>query len=399
MGTTSDSSTSWGSDTFAWLEDGQGRAHDTARNPSVLGARMAALIIDGLVLVVPVFAIAFLLSLAFPHHGFFFAKSGTSTTTTSASYTLPLPGLLLVTALSLSYFFLCEALYERTVGKRAMGLRVRSASGGSAGLNAISARTVLRLIDGVAFYLVGWLVAVLSGPRRRRIGDWAGGTAVVRDDGGLGHPPHRATWRVVIFPIGWLLAVLVGVFAFGLGTAVGEGEQAIALVQSYVKAREQGNADLACSMLTSAQQREVVAIEGGSYPSAQASRCPALILRSEPHSHLLNPGLVQLSESPLYSAYSPLGAVVVYSPHDPNLRLVAVSEGGHMKLDMRGLEKLEFVRGCSAGSRLSSVECSCTFDLARAQGALPEHGLTRTVIAALQADEARCQSDPATIPS
>ena len=120
-------------------------------------------------------------------------------------------------------------------------------------------------------------------------------------------------------------------------------------------------------MLTSAQQREIVAIETNDYPNANASQCPAFILRSEPDSHLLNPGLVQLAASPLSAQYVGPGAVVVYSSQYPSLRLVAVSEGGRLKLDMRGLEKLEFDRACSAPGELTAAECSCTFDLARAQ--------------------------------
>jgi uncharacterized RDD family membrane protein YckC len=146
---TTDPSVSWGAEALGRLKDEHPHARSSARSPSLLGARMAAIIIDGLVLLVPVLAIAFVLSLIFPHHGFFLVNSGTSTTTSAsgtastASYTLPLPGLLLITALSLSYFFLCEALREQTVGKRAMGLRVRSASGGSTGSASTSSAGLL----------------------------------------------------------------------------------------------------------------------------------------------------------------------------------------------------------------------------------------------------------------
>lgn len=382
---TDNPSFSWGADTFERGAGKSPRAKGRARGQSLLGARMAAVLIDGLVLLIPAFAIAYLLSLAFPHHGFFITRSSTGT----AHYVLQAPGLFLITALSLGYFFVCESLWEQTVGKRAMGLRVRSASGAPAGLNAISARTVLRLIDGLGLYLVGYLVALLTGPRRRRIGDWAGSTVVVRDDGAFVQP-RRDLWRVALYPAGWLIAVLVAIFALGLGTAAGEGEAAIALVRSYVQARQQGNAVLACSMLTTGQQREIVAIEGRSYRGATAGRCPDFILRSEPDSHLLNPGLVQLSESGLSASYSRLGAAVVYSPQDPGLRLIALSEGGHMKLDMRGFEKLDFVRGCADAGRLTADECACAFDLARTEGPFPDHGLTLSEARVLEADARRC---------
>jgi len=396
---------SWGADAHLRVEGDRPRVDASTRRESMLGARMAATIIDGLVLLIPVLAVAYVFSLAFPHHGFFLVRSGTTTDTTVSgssstryNYTLPLPGLLLMTALSLGYFFVCEALWGRTIGKRTMGLRVRSASGGPAGLNATSARTVLRLIDGIGFYLVGWLVALLTGARRRRIGDWAGGTVVVRDDRTAAGPPRPAVWRVVFYPAMWLAAVMFAVFALGLGTAVGEGEQAIALVQSYVRAREQGDATLACSMLTVAQQRELVAIQSGSYANASAGRCPSYILQSEPHSHLLNPGLVALSESPLSAQYTPVGGVVVYSSLS-SLSLIAVPEGGQMKLDMRGVEKLAFVRACSTAGRASAGECECTFDLARSEAPFPEHGLTVSQARWLQADEARCQTGTGATPA
>jgi uncharacterized RDD family membrane protein YckC len=218
-------------DTVSGEDPGRPSGHVT-RRPSLLGARMAAVIIDGLVLLVPVLTVAWLLSLAFPHHGFFFSKSGVSVSSTGATTTnhrLRLPGFLVISALSLSYFFLFEALRGQTIGKRAMGLRVRCASGGRPGLNAVSARTVLRLIDALPFfYLLGTLVALLSGPRRRRIGDWAGRTVVVHDEGVADDPPQRARWRATLYPALWLFAALFATFALGLGKTAGQSEKAFA---------------------------------------------------------------------------------------------------------------------------------------------------------------------------
>jgi hypothetical protein len=99
---------SWGADTVSRSDARHQRSDKASRRTSLLGARMAALIIDGLVLLVPVFAAAWLLSLAFPHHGLFFSKSGYSVAASGATkseYSLGLPGLLVVSALSLSYYF------------------------------------------------------------------------------------------------------------------------------------------------------------------------------------------------------------------------------------------------------------------------------------------------------
>jgi uncharacterized RDD family membrane protein YckC len=381
---------SWGAETLD-RTGGRRRERKASRRWSLLGARMAAIVIDGLVLLVPVLAIDYLLSLLSPHDGFFFSRSE-SGTSTSFELRLGLPGALVVSALSLSYFFLYESLRGQTIGKRRMGLRVRSASGGPAGLNAISARTVLRLIDGFGFYLLGALVAILTGARRRRIGDWLGGTVVVRDEPDEPEPEHprrRALWRVLAYPVGWVVAVLVATFALGLGDAVGADEQALSLVQSYVTAREHGNAALACSMLSLEQQRELVAIQTNDYPDASAGRCPAFVLRSDTNSHLLNPALAQLAAGPLTARYSPLGAVVVSSPDFPNVPLLAISEGGRVQLDIRALQRGEFIRGCAAAGQLSASECRCAFTALRAQGLLGQR-LNERVAGAIGEDRARC---------
>jgi uncharacterized RDD family membrane protein YckC len=388
---TTESSFSWGADTLGRSEGRRRRARGSTHRQSLLGARTSAVMIDGLLLLVPVFAFDYLLSLVFPHHGFFFARSDTSAT---RAYTVGLPGWLVVSALTLGYFFLCEGLYGRTIGKRAKGLRVRAAAGGAASLSAVSARTVLRLVDGLPFfYLLGGCVAILTGSRRRRIGDWVGGTVVVRDEGDMQAPPRQAFWRVALYPASWLLAVLLAVFALGLGDAVGEGEQAIALVQSYVKAREQGEAARACSLLTVAQQREIVAIQERSYSNASASRCPAFILGSSDNSNLRNPALAQLAAGPLLTAYTD-GAVEVHSPEYPGIQLVAVSEDGQLRLDVRGLERLGFIDSCAGAGGLSSAVCTCAWNLLRAQGMLPDSGYTRAVLSAMAEDRTRCQANP-----
>lgn len=384
---------SWGADTFARSSVRVPRSRDS-RHSSLMGARTAAVLLDGVVVLVPALVIAYLLSLAFPHHGLFISDSGAASSS-GVHLFLPAPALFLITALSLGYFFVCEAVWEQTLGKRVMHLRVRCTTGGAAGLNAISARTVLRLIDGLGFYLVGFLIALLTGRRRRRLGDWAGRTVVVRDEGAFAAPPREA-WRVALYPASWLLAVLMAVFALGLGAATGESEQAIALVRGYVAARERGDAELACSMLTESQQQELVAIQGGSYAKAAASRCPEFILRSDPVSHLLNPGLAALGDSTLRARYSPLGVLAVYAPQNPGLVLIAISEnGGRMKLDMRGFEKVQFVKGCTSAGRLDAGECACTFDTARAEAPFPDRGLTSGYRSLLLADALACRQSPA----
>jgi len=331
------------SDSFSWGSDSltrsgpEGRRRRRCVKPStatrsLLALRAEAVIIDGFVLLVPVLGC--------------------------------------VSALSLSYFFVYETLRGQTIGKRRRGLRVRAAGGGPARPNAVSARTVLRLIDGLAIYLVGALVALVSGSRRRRIGDWLGGTIVVRDDGELEDPPRPALWHVLVYPATWVAAVLVAVFALGVGDAVGSEEQAVSLVQSYARARQLGNATLACAMLSTEQQQELVAIQSGDYAGAQASRCPQYVLREDANSHLLNPELPQLLEGPVSVQHSTLGAVLVRSRELPQVALIVVKEGDRSKLDVRGLQRLEFIRACDSAGLLSSSQCGCTFKALREDGLL-----------------------------
>ncbi len=183
------------------------------------------MIIDGLVVIVPVLAMTWLASRLLPGHRLFFtmAKRINAEGRSVESLTLGLPGYLLSSALALSYFYVCEALTGQTLGKRHMGLRVQSAAGGPAGLNAVSARNVLRLIDQLpVLYLVGLLVAIVTGGRRRRIGDWLGGTVVVRAEDAA-PPPQRSRWRVALYPVLWIGTILLATLALGLGNSEGAG--------------------------------------------------------------------------------------------------------------------------------------------------------------------------------
>jgi uncharacterized RDD family membrane protein YckC len=108
-------------------------------------------------------------------------------------------------ALSLIYFFVCEATMSQTLGKRAMGLRVMTRDGRAPSINAVSIRTVLRLIDDGP---IGAAIMVLSGERRQRLGDLAAGTAVGRSEREVPRPEANAL--LVAYPVAWL----IGAFGF-----------------------------------------------------------------------------------------------------------------------------------------------------------------------------------------
>jgi uncharacterized RDD family membrane protein YckC len=90
------------------------------------------------------------------------------------------PQMSLVTvAWALYYYFALESGDGQTLGKKVMNLRVVRADGGATGMREIAVRTVLRVVDGIALYLVGLVVMMITGERRQRLGDLAAGTIVV----------------------------------------------------------------------------------------------------------------------------------------------------------------------------------------------------------------------------
>jgi uncharacterized RDD family membrane protein YckC len=86
-------------------------------------------------------------------------------------------GWLVVTLL---YYVLLEGLFGRTVGKFVTGIRVIDGKTGRApGIFMALNRTLLRIIDSFGGYLLGWIVVILN-DRRRRLGDMAADTLVIR---------------------------------------------------------------------------------------------------------------------------------------------------------------------------------------------------------------------------
>jgi uncharacterized RDD family membrane protein YckC len=135
----------------------------------VLGRRIGAALLDLLVLVV-VFVVV----------GLVFGESDTE----GSSVSIKLEGgpALLFFALVLLYYGLQEAASGRTLGKRALGLRVVSLTGGDRPTTGrIAGRTILRVIDILPIlYLVGFIAVLATGERRQRLGDLAAGTTVRR---------------------------------------------------------------------------------------------------------------------------------------------------------------------------------------------------------------------------
>ena len=136
-------------------------------NVRVTGRRVVATLVDSVIfgIVNAVFVSAF---------GTDEKTSGFDLTTLSTGGSL---GLLVFVLL---YYVLGEAFLGRTVGKLVTGIRVVDAqTGGRPGVLSAFVRTLLRIIDGLFGYLLA-LIVVVNSNRRRRLGDMAAKTLVVR---------------------------------------------------------------------------------------------------------------------------------------------------------------------------------------------------------------------------
>lgn len=94
----------------------------------------------------------------------------------------PLAGVagILILVFFFAYYIVMETLWGQTLGKMLLGIQVvRESTGQPPGLGAAAIRTVLRIVDGIASYLVAFIV-VLASPRNRRLGDMVARTLVVR---------------------------------------------------------------------------------------------------------------------------------------------------------------------------------------------------------------------------
>jgi uncharacterized RDD family membrane protein YckC len=138
-------------------------------------------------------------------------------------------------AIKLSYYFVCESVWGKTLGKRAMRLRVVGLDGRGVTANKIAARTIFRLIELpiLPIPLIVWaawhfgeprglLLAVelviagstmlLTGHRRQRVGDLAAGTIVRRDDRRFRSAPESPL--LVVYPLVWIVGGLLAIPAF-----------------------------------------------------------------------------------------------------------------------------------------------------------------------------------------
>ncbi len=132
----------------------------------VTGRRILAIVVDGVVLGIPFWLISSLF-------GTTAASNGVSASMSSAAT-------LISVVIFLLYYIFMEGYLGQTVGKMLLGIKVvREDTEEVPGLGAATMRTLLRLIDGLFGYLVGF-IAVMATAKRQRLGDMAAHTLVVR---------------------------------------------------------------------------------------------------------------------------------------------------------------------------------------------------------------------------
>jgi uncharacterized RDD family membrane protein YckC len=139
----------------------------------VTGRRVLAIIADSIILLVVYLVMA--------------ALFGT-TTTQGGGFSTTLTGLpfLIYVLIVLAYYALLEGSGGQTVGKMLLGIQViREDTGGVPGMGKAVIRTLLRVVDGLFGYLVGFIIVLVSG-KNQRLGDMAAGTLVVRKGTGSG---------------------------------------------------------------------------------------------------------------------------------------------------------------------------------------------------------------------
>lgn len=100
------------------------------------------------------------------------------------------------------YGWLLEAACGATLGKVLVGIRIVS-TGERSALAASAIRNVLRIVDGLFFYLVGTAVAACS-DLRQRIGDIFAHTAVIEHSFGMGvRIAAIVLWIATLGGAGW----------------------------------------------------------------------------------------------------------------------------------------------------------------------------------------------------
>ncbi|WP_338729360.1 RDD family protein [Haladaptatus sp. DJG-WS-42] len=144
----------------------------TRDDSDVIGARIGAQIVDTIIIVMLFFLVFYLFS------GFGGLIGGGDEGAVAGFGLIGLFGGFLA---SFFYGFLLEGVWDgQTIGKRLFGIKVVKENGEACNMGSALVRNLLEIIDGLFYYLVGFIVMAMS-DKRQRIGDRLAGTVVVRE--------------------------------------------------------------------------------------------------------------------------------------------------------------------------------------------------------------------------
>jgi len=130
--------------------------------PVGVGLRAVATLIDGVLLGIVGYA--------------FSAMAGS---TTATGFNLAGAPFFLWLLIGFGYYIVLEAQLGWTLGKRAVGIRVVKKDGSKLDWQASIVRNVVRIVDGLFFYLVA-AIAVWTSKDKQRLGDRIANTLVVK---------------------------------------------------------------------------------------------------------------------------------------------------------------------------------------------------------------------------
>lgn len=135
---------------------------DPSRVGEGVGMRAVATIIDVVILYVVFLVIAIITGEA-----------------DGASFSMGTVGSCISLIVSLAYYIVMETMMGATVGKMVVGLKVVKEDGSAMDWQTSIIRTLLRIVDGFFFYLVGAII-VWTSPTKQRLGDKVAKTFVVK---------------------------------------------------------------------------------------------------------------------------------------------------------------------------------------------------------------------------
>ncbi|MBN1896277.1 MAG: RDD family protein [Candidatus Aenigmarchaeota archaeon] len=138
--------------------------------------RIVAVVIDSVILAVVMFVLSLPLGAqAMMMSAFDVTNPLAATQMAASSMLLSILSLLI----GLGYFVYFEGTTGQTIGKKIVNIKVVREDGKPMTYMDALLRTILRVVDGIALYLIG-LIVVLSSEKNQRIGDMAAKTIVVK---------------------------------------------------------------------------------------------------------------------------------------------------------------------------------------------------------------------------